>query len=102
MRTGEIGLLAEMEKRVPKKYLRPVLTAREVHGGTIFRPVRFESLSRSVRKMLLENGRYYSGGIFESKDTVLWIIIVAGILFTLLNWTLAYFRFKESEIINRM
>ena len=57
MRTGEIGPLAEMEKRVLKLFLRPVLTAREMRGGTIFKPVRLEFLSRSVRKMLLENGR---------------------------------------------
>ena len=37
-----------------------------------------------------------------TKDTIWWIIIVAGIFFALVNWTLAYFRFKESEIINRM
>lgn len=55
-----------------------------------------------MSKILLENGQYYSGGIFESKDTIWWIIIVAGIFFALVNWTLAYFRFKESEIINRM
>lgn len=55
-----------------------------------------------MSKILLENGQYYSGGIFESKDTILSIIIVAGIFFALMNWTLAYFRFKESEIINRM
>jgi len=70
-------------------------------AGTIIGIIYF-LVGALVSKMLLENGRYYSGGIFESKDTVLWIIIVAGILFTLLNWTLAYFRFKESEIINRM
>ena len=70
-------------------------------AGTIIGIIYF-LVGALVCKMLLENGRYYSGGIFESKDTVLWIIIVAGILFTLLNWTLAYFRFKESEIINRM
>ena len=29
-------------------------------------------------------------------------MIVGGILFTLVNWILAYMRFKESEIINRM
>ena len=55
-----------------------------------------------MSKILLENGQYYSGGILESKDTILWFIIVAGIFFALVNWTLAYFRFKESEIINRM
>lgn len=55
-----------------------------------------------MSKILLENGQYYPGGIFESKDTIWWIIIVAGIFFALVNWTLAYFRFKESEIINRM
>ena len=37
-----------------------------------------------------------------TKDTIWWIIIVAGIFFALVKWTLAYFRFKESEIINRM
>ena len=41
---------------------------------------------------------------------IAYVLIVVGfaclsaiaVLFTLTNWTLAYFRFKESEIINRM
>ena len=37
-----------------------------------------------------------------SEDTAMSIMIVVGIFFTLMNWTLAYFRFKESEIVNRM
>ena len=34
-----------------------------------------------VSKVLLESGRYYSGGVLESKETTLWIVIVAGIFF---------------------
>ena len=36
-----------------------------------------------MSKVLLESGRYYSGGVLESKETTLWIVIVAGIFFAL-------------------
>ena len=57
-----------------------------------------------MSKMFLENGNYYSENVFTgmSEDTAMSIMIVVGIFFTLMNWTLAYFRFKESEIVNRM
>ena len=70
-------------------------------SGTIIGMVYF-AVGALVSKVLLESGRYYSGGVLESKETTLWIVIVAGIFFALVNWVLAYFRFKESEIINRM
>lgn len=37
-----------------------------------------------------------------SQETVINILYVVAAAFTLLNWVLAYYRFKESEIINRM
>lgn len=37
-----------------------------------------------------------------SQETVINILYVVVTTFTLLNWVLAYYRFKESEIINRM
>lgn len=57
-----------------------------------------------MSKMFLENGNYYSENVFTgmSEDTAMSIMIVVGIFFTLMNWTLAYLRFKESEIVNRM
>lgn len=37
-----------------------------------------------------------------TREEVFTLISIACSVFTLFNWTLAYFRFKESEIINRM
>lgn len=37
-----------------------------------------------------------------SEELIYGILIGVGIIFTLFNWVLAYFRFKESEIINRL
>lgn len=70
-------------------------------SGTIIGLVYF-LVGAFMGKVLLESGQHYPGDTFISQDTILKIIIVAGIFFTLGNWTLAYFRFKESEIINRM
>lgn len=69
-------------------------------SGTIIGIIYF--LVGVLASKMLDSNKYYSLGIFESKEVFLWFVIVAGILFTLLNWALAYFRFKESEIINRM
>ncbi len=45
--------------------------------------------------ILFENSRY----VFS--DEALWVWIILLYLFALFNWVLAYFRFKESEIIHR-
>ncbi|MDE6819768.1 MAG: hypothetical protein K2P55_11990 [Bacteroides acidifaciens] len=57
-----------------------------------------------MSKMLLERGVYYSFGddVAMSEETMRGLLIAICIFLTLFNWTLAYFRFKESEIINRM
>ena len=72
-------------------------------SGTVIAIVYF-LLAVFMSKMFLENGHYYSENVFTgmSEDTAMSIMIVVGIFFTLMNWTLAYFRFKESEIVNRM
>ena len=72
-------------------------------SGTVIAIVYF-LLAVFMSKMFLENGNYYSENVFTgmSEDTAMRIMIVVGIFFTLMNWTLAYFRFKESEIVNRM
>ena len=72
-------------------------------SGTVIAIVYF-LLAVFMSKMFLENGNYYSENVFTgmSEDTAMSIMIAVGIFFTLMNWTLAYFRFKESEIVNRM
>lgn len=72
-------------------------------SGTVIAIVYF-LLAVFMSKMFLENGNYYSENVFTgmSEDTAMSIMIVVGIFFTLMNCTLAYFRFKESEIVNRM
>jgi hypothetical protein len=57
-----------------------------------------------MSKMLLERGVYYSfwDDVAMSEETMWGLLIAICIFLTLFNWTLAYFRFKESEIINRM
>ena len=72
-------------------------------SGTVIAIVYF-LLAVFMSKMFLENGNYYSENVFTgmSEDTAMSIMIVVGIFFTLMNWTLAYFRFKESEIVTRM
>ena len=72
-------------------------------SGTVIAIVYF-LLAVFMSKMFLENGNYYSENVFTgmSEDTAMSIMIVVGIFFTFMNWTLAYLRFKESEIVNRM
>lgn len=72
-------------------------------SGTVIAIVYF-LLAVFMSKMFLENGNYYSENVFTgmSEDTAMSIMIIVGIFFTLMNWTLAYLRFKESEIVNRM
>lgn len=57
-----------------------------------------------MSKMLLDNKLHYSfpGGIVMSDEAIWGLFIATCTFFTLFNWILAYFRFKESEIINRM
>jgi len=42
----------------------------------------------------------FSGNVYFGGDFVKFLVLTLLILFTLFNWTLAYFRFKESEINN--
>jgi hypothetical protein len=57
-----------------------------------------------MSKMLLQSNKHYSfpDDIIMSDEAMWGLLIAVSIFFTLFNWILAYFRFKESEIINRM
>ncbi|GAA6258307.1 hypothetical protein F070042J6_41590 [Bacteroides sp. f07] len=57
-----------------------------------------------MSKVLLQSNMNYSfpGNIIMSDEAIWGLFIAVCIFFTLFNWILAYFRFKESEIINRM
>lgn len=55
-----------------------------------------------IKSFLMNNMRNPFETEFVSRDAGLGLMAAAFILFALLNWVLAYFRFKESEIINRM
>lgn len=71
-------------------------------SGTIIVIVYF-LVGALMTKILLNNNLYYSfPGSEISNENMMVLLIVAFTFFTLFNWTLAYFRFKESEIINRM
>ena len=71
-------------------------------SGTIIVIVYF-LVGALMTKILLNNNLYYSfPGSEISNENMMILLIVACTFFTLFNWTLAYFRFKESEIINRM
>lgn len=39
--------------------------------------------------------------ILNDNDAMTYLVMTIGAVFAVFNWTLAYFRFKESEIINR-
>ena len=71
-------------------------------SGTIIMIVYF-LVGALMTKMMLDDKLYYSFPGHEiSNENMMVLLIVACTFFTLFNWTLAYFRFKESEIINRM
>lgn len=71
-------------------------------SGTIIAIVYF-LVGALMSKMLLDDKLYYSfPGLEISNENMMVLLIVACTFFTLFNWILAYFRFKESEIINRM
>jgi len=53
-------------------------------------------------KLLFLDNYYYSNNMDVSRNEGLCLGILVPALFALLNWTLAYYRFKESEIIHRM
>lgn len=55
-----------------------------------------------LNDMLQIENRYYSFDSRLTQEVGLTILCISSWLFALLNWVLAYFRFKESEIINRM
>lgn len=71
-------------------------------SGTIIVIVYF-LVGALMSKMLLNDKLYYSfPGREISNENMMILLIVVCTFFTLFNWILAYFRFKESEIINRM
>ena len=57
-----------------------------------------------VGDMLFSGSSKDYGYIFSSitKEQVTVMVTVGFMLFAFVNWTLAYFRFKESEIVQRM
>lgn len=55
-----------------------------------------------MSKLVLDDGKFYSFGKEVSDDTLFMIWTIAFTFLSLFNWGLAYFRFKESEIIQRM
>lgn len=71
--------------------------------GTIIAIV-YMIVGGSLGNALFESGRYtpWKGDILSSKECRYSMLICVCALLSLMNWTLAYFRFKESEIINRM
>lgn len=58
-------------------------------------------VTMGVSHLILEKNGNYSD-IYRSETMEYFILSVIIISFTLINWVLAYFRFKEAEIINRM
>ena len=58
-------------------------------------------VTMGVANLILEKYGDYSG-IYRTERTEYFILSAIIVFFTLMNWTLAYFRFKEAEIINRM
>lgn len=55
----------------------------------------------AVVYLIHESSGGFSRGVYIDDDTLGTFLIVLGAVFAVFNWTLAYFRFKESEIINR-
>lgn len=60
------------------------------------------SVAAFLGKLLFKHKNVSFIGEGLSNEAYSWLLIAVFTFFTLLNWTLAYFRFKESEIINRM
>lgn len=56
----------------------------------------------SVGAFLTKSLLYGKNIVFMSEVETFTTLIIGCVLFTCVNWVLAYFRFKESEIINRM
>lgn len=70
-------------------------------GSLIF--LVYISVATLLGKALFEVGGNYN--LFErewTREQVFCLLIMGCALFTLVNWTIAYFRFKEAEILNRM
>lgn len=57
-----------------------------------------------ISEMLFKNtsSRNMPNPDFDPEEFITTLMYIVGIFFILLNWGLAYFRFKESEIINRL
>lgn len=55
-----------------------------------------------MSKLMIDEQAYYVFGSQYSVETIFTGWMLLFVLFSLVNWTLAYFRFKESEIIQRM
>lgn len=58
-------------------------------------------VASGLGNLLFDKGKYYSFGHI-SEDMTTDVVSALAIIMTLVNWIIAYFRFKESEIINRM
>lgn len=63
----------------------------------------YVSTAAFLSRMLFVNDRFYPPFGGEMSEKLFFSLLIGAFaFFALLNWTLAYFRFKESEIINRM
>lgn len=58
-------------------------------------------LGTAMSELLFKEGYFYFSSE-PSLETIHCVIMLSAILATIVNWILAYVRFKESEIINRM
>lgn len=55
-----------------------------------------------LSNLLFDGGRSFYFSRDFSEELIANIVTSLAVIMTLVNWTIAYFRFKESEIINRM
>lgn len=61
----------------------------------------YVSIGAALTKMLFEARGVHGINQSISDDTMMWLSITFFFVMALFNWVVAYFRFKESEIINR-
>ncbi|HJD77254.1 MAG TPA: hypothetical protein K8W04_14515 [Bacteroides reticulotermitis] len=64
--------------------------------------VVYTSVGAFLGKMFFQGKGYYNLWGNWTEENIFYLLIIGCTLFTIVNWTIAYFRFKESEIINRM
>lgn len=68
----------------------------------LFLVIIYSLLGVGFAKLLLGNSRSFNIALNLSEETITSAASVCLACLALFNWTLAYFRFKETEIINRM